>query len=222
MEVLTTVWGGTERRMSAPDDYAVLGSHQFLDVVTLHVKVGIAPAACPVAPSTVKADEDRYKGSAYLGYRQDRKLSTRIANTVNHSARLARAVAPEVRRGHAPGSHTSRVRGLDRASRLTSYRSLTGGCRGYFGNIARVTAMQPRLRAICSPSSFNHHAFDEIRKQASRAGGMRTSKSKRDLNMLRLLACARDWQYRSIACDRARIRLIQSRTNRIWRRHKSR
>lgn len=46
--------------MSAPDDHAVLGGHQFLDVhvLVLHVKVGIAPAACPAAPSTVKVDEN--------------------------------------------------------------------------------------------------------------------------------------------------------------------
>ena len=50
--------------MSAPDDHAVLDIHQFLDIVALHVKVGIVPTTCPAAPSTVKADKDRYKGRA--------------------------------------------------------------------------------------------------------------------------------------------------------------
>lgn len=60
--------------MSAPDDHAVLGGHQFLNVVALHVKVGIAPAACPAAPSTAKADIDRYKGHASIsGRRRSRK-----------------------------------------------------------------------------------------------------------------------------------------------------
>jgi hypothetical protein len=55
MKVLTTVRGRTERRMSAPDDHAVLGGHQLLDVVAFHVKVGIAPAAYYAAPSTVRS-----------------------------------------------------------------------------------------------------------------------------------------------------------------------
>jgi len=71
--------------MSAPDDHAVLDNHQFLDVVALHVKVGIAPTTC-LAASTVKVDKDRYKGRADTSNTvQDRnRPSMRIAN---HSAR---------------------------------------------------------------------------------------------------------------------------------------
>jgi len=85
VEVLTTVRRGTKRRMSAPDDHAVLDNHQFLDVVALHVKVGIAPTTC-LAASTVKVDKDRYKGRADISNTvQDRnRPSMRIAN---HSAR---------------------------------------------------------------------------------------------------------------------------------------
>lgn len=56
MDVLTTVRRGAERWMSAPDDHGVLGVHQFLNVVALHVKVGLGPAARPAAPSTAKAE----------------------------------------------------------------------------------------------------------------------------------------------------------------------
>ena len=87
--------------MSAPDDHAVLDSHQFLDVVALHIKVRITPTTCPATPSTVKADKDRYKGHADISNTvQDRPSINANRESQRPLARVA--ITPEVRRERVP------------------------------------------------------------------------------------------------------------------------
>lgn len=184
MKVLTTVRGRTERRMSAPDDHAVLGGHQLLDVAALHVKVGIAPAAYSAAPSTVRTEERSIWRSRRVFRAPSRPEIEANREFRESQLSLARAVvvAPEVRRERASESHAWGWSPC--ASRLAPHfaplphRSVRWcpSRPSYFGNIAT----RPCLRAICGPPSFNRRVFDEIRKQAPRAGGLRTSKSKRD------------------------------------------
>lgn len=112
VKVLTTVRRGAEWWMPASNDHAVLGGHQLLNVVALHVKVGIAPAARSAAPSTVKADVDRYKGRAYFRApsepetdsdrgvpRESQRPPMRASRTARSKARTRARLAHVTRRG---------------------------------------------------------------------------------------------------------------------------
>lgn len=202
--------------MSAPDDHAVLDGHQFLDVVALHVKVGLAFAAYPAAPSTAEANVDRYEEPRWIGIGTGNRRFARIASDPAESPRppLSAAVSPEVRRERAPGTARvarqggwARVAFASRTARVSPARRRADRVvvHGYFGNITRAL---PRLRPICGPASRLIAVALSVRleNEHHEREGWARSESRRDSKR----ATARASHCRSIAARSSRAYQINS------------